>query len=132
MATERNVLPPPYTDEQIEKDRQEQWEELRKQFKKDKRGSEEGFMPGTYACHEAFHTASVLKDTVGRHLLEHPSIVADPVWYRHAWRAHDELYRLYREMGAGHLSLLVDEKATDAAAGKTRRRHRCRIILSEH
>ena len=120
MATQRNVLPPPSTDEEIERQRQEEWKQLLKEFKKDNDRSTEGYMPGTYPTHAAFHLSSVLQDMVGRHLLEHPSIIADEVWYRHAYRAHEELFALYQEMGVGHFLLLLDEKAAAPAPKKTR------------
>ncbi|MFD0986253.1 hypothetical protein [Methyloligella solikamskensis] len=119
MATERNVLYPPKTDEEIEAERQEDLKEWRKRAKKSD-SSERDFDPGTYGCHEAFHTAWLMVVNVAGNLLEHPAIIQDPVWYRHAYKAHDELFRLYQEMGAGHGSAVPVTTSKSSKPKKSR------------
>lgn len=111
MATERNNLFTRSSDEEIEAERQEDLENWQNTTE---RPAESNFDPGTYGCHEAFHTAWVLLNAVAENLLAHPAIIKDEVWYRHAYKAHDELFRLYQEMGAGHLEAIPDEVRRDA------------------
>jgi hypothetical protein len=61
------------------------------------------FMPGSFGCHEALHTTSILVDSVGRHLLSHPTILHDPQFYALADQAHAALFELYQAIGAKHL-----------------------------
>jgi hypothetical protein len=48
--------------------------------------------------------ASMLADTLERHLLTHPACVADPEWYALADRAAAALRELYQQVGAEHLA----------------------------
>ena len=54
------------------------------------------FAPGTFGCHEALHTASIVVNLVDERLCEHPAILANPAWYRLASEAHTALYNLYQ------------------------------------
>ena len=47
--------------------------------------------------------SSILVDMVGRHLLEHPAIEANPAWLAMAQEAHDQLWALYQAIGIEHL-----------------------------
>ncbi len=58
------------------------------------------FAPGTVGCHEAMHLASVVMDTVDRHLCDHPAVLSNPDWYRLADEAQTALFNLYQAMGA--------------------------------
>lgn len=60
----------------------------------------EDFLPGTYGCHEALHTAYIMASMVEAHLLNHPAILLNPAWYRRASRAVHELAQLYQDIGA--------------------------------
>ncbi|WP_245290057.1 hypothetical protein [Neorhizobium galegae] len=62
------------------------------------------FAPGSYGCHEALHTASLLMEMVSRHLVEHPTIMLDSEFYARARGIHGELFDLYQAIGAKHLS----------------------------
>lgn len=61
------------------------------------------FAPGTFGCHEALHTASIVMNLVDERLCEHPAILANPDWYRLASQAHTALYNLYQAIGARHI-----------------------------
>lgn len=61
------------------------------------------FAPGTFGCHEALHTASIVMNLVDERLCEHPAILANPDWYRLASEAHTALYNLYQAIGARHI-----------------------------
>lgn len=61
------------------------------------------FIPGSFGCHEALHTASVFMEMVYSHLVVHPTILQDSEFYRHAHDAHDALLKLYQAIGAKHL-----------------------------
>ncbi len=63
----------------------------------------EKFIPGSYGCHEALHTASLLMEMVSRHLIEHPTIMLDREFYARARRIHGDLFDLYQAIGAKHL-----------------------------
>ncbi len=101
MSTYRNPPMKEKSDEKIEQERLEALEEAQKHHGE----GLEGFSPGSYGCHEAFHTSHVCYEAVIRELLVHPAIIRDPLWYRLTSRASDTLYELYQQMGAGHLSL---------------------------
>jgi len=90
------------TDQEIERERRRWLARRRKVLAKDNVRIED-FAPGTRGCHEALHLSSVLLDTFDRHLLDHSAVIADPEWFRLAWRAHEYLFALYQQMGAGHL-----------------------------
>lgn len=59
--------------------------------------------PGSFSCHEALHTTSVVMDMLDSHVCDHPSVLADPEWYRLASEASTALYNLYQAIGAKHL-----------------------------
>lgn len=61
------------------------------------------FVPGTFGCHEALHTASIVMNLVDERLASHPAVLANPDWYRLASEAHTALYNLYQAIGARHI-----------------------------
>lgn len=61
------------------------------------------FAPGTAGCHEAMHLASVVMDTVDRHLCDHPAVLSNPDWYRLADEAQTCLFNLYQAIAEKHL-----------------------------
>lgn len=61
------------------------------------------YAPGTFGCHEAMHTTSLMLDMTDDHLLQHPAIVADPDFYRLAGEVHEALFALYQAIGEKHL-----------------------------
>lgn len=71
----------------------------------------ENFLPGSFGCHEALHTASMLMEMVHSHLLEHPAILLDSEFYRRARNVHSELFDLYQALGTKHLG--ADEEAAE-------------------
>ena len=62
------------------------------------------FAPGSFGCHEAMHTASVVMTLVEASLMDHPAISARPDWYKLASDAHRTLFDLYQAIGAEHLA----------------------------
>ncbi len=62
------------------------------------------FAPGTFGCHEAMHTASLMLDMTDDHLLQHHAILADPEFYRLAGNVHEALFALYQAIGEKHLA----------------------------
>ncbi|KXF77725.1 hypothetical protein ATN84_10365 [Paramesorhizobium deserti] len=84
------------TNDELEKARQEALADAESHDPKD-------FMPGSFGCHEALHATSILLDSVGRHLLCHPTILHDPEFYALADQAHAALFDLYQAIGAKHL-----------------------------
>lgn len=63
----------------------------------------ENFTPGSLGCHEAMHLASVFRDMVAQHLVDHPAITAKPAWAALADEAMSALSRLYRVIGEEHM-----------------------------
>jgi len=61
------------------------------------------YAPGTFGCHEAMHTTSIMLDMTDDQLLHHPAILADPDFYRLAGEVHDALFALYQAIGEKHL-----------------------------
>lgn len=61
------------------------------------------YAPGSYGCHEALHTASVVMDLVETSLIGHPAVAAKPEWKALAEKAHGALFDLYQAIGAEHL-----------------------------
>ncbi len=59
---------------------------------------------GTFGCHEAMHTASVMLDMTDDQLLLHPAILANPEFYRLAGEVHEALFALYQAIGEKHLA----------------------------
>ena len=64
----------------------------------------EKFTPGTFGCHEALHTSSLLMDQVASQLMEHPAILQNKAWLQKAEEAHKALFDLYQAIGAAHLT----------------------------
>ncbi|MEF0940793.1 hypothetical protein [Rhizobium sp. BR 362] len=62
------------------------------------------FAPGTFGCHEAMHTTSLMLDMTDDHLLQHPAILADPEFYRLAGEVHEAIFALYQAIGEKHLA----------------------------
>ena len=62
------------------------------------------FAPGTFGCHEAMHTTSLMLDMTDDHLLQHPTILANPEFYRLAGQVHEALFALYQAIGEKHLA----------------------------
>ena len=113
MAREPNVSHPVTSDQEIEEDRLAALNECR-ELANDGELTESGFEPGTYGCHEALHSVHIVMDIVAQKLLEHPSIIKDPAWYRHASKAHAALFTLYQEIGVRHLGEMPESKMTTA------------------
>ncbi len=67
------------------------------------------FSPGSLGCHEALQMSSVFMDIVGRHLCEHPAVLANPDWYRLASEAQTALFNLYQAIGDAHLTEIIDD-----------------------
>lgn len=86
------------------------------------RPEERDFEPGSFGCHEALHTASLLMAAVAENLLGHPAIMRDRAWYRHAYKAHEELFSLYQQIGAEHLSVAPAAKGQHARPQKAPKR----------
>ena len=59
--------------------------------------------PGTFSYHEALHTASIMMENVGNHLLEHPAVLMDREAFALAHAAHTTLFNLYQHLGQKHL-----------------------------
>lgn len=99
--TEEGAAPlPELTDDQIEAERQTDLKDAMEALHADGDGvAQARFSPGSFG-HEALQTAWLQLDILSRHLVDHPSVLRDPVLYRHARRAHDHLYMLYQEIGA--------------------------------
>ncbi len=64
----------------------------------------EQYQPGSFGCHEALHTTSLLMESVPRQLLNHPTILHDPEFYALTSEAHTALFDLYQAIGAKHLT----------------------------
>ncbi len=62
------------------------------------------YAPGTFGCHEAVHTTSLMLDMTDDQLLQHPAILADPNFYRLAGEVHEALFALYQAIGEKHLA----------------------------
>lgn len=83
---------PTDTDQEIEEERQEALADFGEIIVAN-------FLPGSKGCHEALHTAYLMTEIVGQHLLGHPAIVLNPDWYRRASRAVSEIAALYQDIG---------------------------------
>lgn len=64
----------------------------------------ECFIPGSFGCQEALHTASMLADLVDERLCQHSAIVLNVEWQKLAIVACEALHMLYQSIGADHLS----------------------------
>lgn len=62
------------------------------------------YAPGTFGCHEAMHTVSIMLDMTDDLLLQHPAILANPDFYRLAGDVHEALFALYQAIGEKHLA----------------------------
>jgi dihydroxyacetone kinase len=62
-----------------------------------------GFDPGSFGCHEALHTTSLLIDLVDRELCEHEAIQRNAIWTAYAQKARDALQDLYDAIGREHI-----------------------------
>ncbi|MDE1992164.1 MAG: hypothetical protein KGI75_06650 [Rhizobiaceae bacterium] len=62
------------------------------------------YAPGTFGCHEAMHTTSIMLDMTDDQLLQHPAILSDPAFYRLASDVHEALFALYQAIGSKHLA----------------------------
>jgi len=85
-----------YTNEEIEENRKEALENQTE-------GVVEQAIPGTMSYHEALHTTSIVMDSVERHIMDHPAIVADKDAYHLAHNAFSSLFNLYQYLGEKHL-----------------------------
>jgi hypothetical protein len=65
--------------------------------------SRNGYGPGSFGCHEALHTTSIMAEMIGDRVCDHPSVAANPEWLALAERARDALMELYQSIGAKHL-----------------------------
>lgn len=63
----------------------------------------EQIRPGSLGCHEAYHVASLLAETVEERLCQHPSIQMVPEWAALAARAAEVLHELYQAIGQKHM-----------------------------
>lgn len=68
----------------------------------------EQFGPGTYACHEAFHTTSILVG-LANDLVEHESIKLNPSWRSQLNEIIEKLVMLYENISAEHLPDFTEE-----------------------
>jgi excinuclease UvrABC ATPase subunit len=59
--------------------------------------------PGTFGCHEAMHTASLIMEMIDRDLCDHPSIEQNEDWRKLAKNARSIVFDLYQAIGAAHL-----------------------------
>lgn len=66
-------------------------------------GDPDRFDPGSFGCHEALHTTSLILSILHEHLSTHPSIQANPEWRNQVGEVEDILANLYQEIGAVHL-----------------------------
>lgn len=94
------------TDDEIEAKRQKELAETRKSDKErgEKQPLEFRYGPETFGCHEALHVTLLVLGLIERELLSHGTILQNAEWYRHVYKAQDELGALYQEIGAAHLS----------------------------
>lgn len=82
-----------WTPEEIEEARRERLQEF------------EGVLyplgPGSYSYHEAVDRSSMFCDMLD-YLLNHPSVVLDPVAFKYVHDAHTSLFNLHQHMGVKH------------------------------
>jgi hypothetical protein len=64
----------------------------------------ENFVPGSFGCHEAMHLASVFRDIIEEHLVDHPAVKAKPEWAALAEKAAATLSELHQAIGKEHLA----------------------------
>lgn len=90
------------TDDEIESCRREK---LAERFSIDenvgqKLSLEMRYGPETFGCHEALHVAHLVYDLIERQLLTHGAIIQNAEWFRHVYKAQEELGELYQSIGA--------------------------------
>jgi hypothetical protein len=86
---------------EIEADRRERLQALDREHADDPDWRDR-FKPGSFGCHEALHTASVLQAVVEEHLASHPAVLLDPECFALASRAAEILADLYQGIGRRH------------------------------
>lgn len=59
----------------------------------------EEWRPGTGGCYEVLDRTSMFLDMIGIYILEHPAIVINKDWYTRAWKIHEAMCELYRDIG---------------------------------
>lgn len=89
------------TADEIEAERIERLEQLDREHA-DEPDWRERFAPGSFGCHEALHTASILQAVLDDHLLDHPAVALDREWFAWASRASEALAQLYQAIGRRH------------------------------
>ena len=67
------------------------------------------FRPGTFGCHEALHTTSIVMDLIETSLVDHPSIATNPKWVKLTEEAYEKLAELYAGIGEAHLDASDEE-----------------------
>lgn len=93
----------PPSEAEIEAQRQDALKRIRETMLGVANFDEAGFGPGTLACHEGLHAASIVLDMVERQLMDHPAVVVNKDWYAQAAAAHHHLFELYQAIGGAHL-----------------------------
>ena len=71
---------------------------------RDEAGREEQYRPGSFGCHELLDRTSMIRGMVDEHLLNHPSCLRNPEWFKLASTASEALATLYQQIGRDHLS----------------------------
>jgi hypothetical protein len=64
------------------------------------------FSPGTMGCHEVLHMAAFLTHAIDTEILDHPAIVKNPKWRKHALKALNAMAALYQAIGSEHLEAI--------------------------
>ena len=89
------------TRDEIEADRIERLEKFGREMA-DNPDWRAHFAAGSFGCHEALHTASILQAVVEENLVDHPAVLLDPEWFALASRATEALADLYQAIGGRH------------------------------
>lgn len=69
------------TEDTMEAERLQEWQEAAPERDKDDGAGIAAFEPGSFGHHEAPHTAWLALDIIARHFTDHPSVLRDPVYY---------------------------------------------------
>ncbi len=69
---------------------------------------EEASAPGTFSYHEALHATSMMAESLGIHVLEHPAVLMDREAFLLAHKAHTALANLYGYLGDKHLTAVAE------------------------
>jgi hypothetical protein len=101
MIVDTHVAPQLYTDD----DRQQLVEELKAEHGEN---WAEGYLPGSFGCHELLDRVSLLAKMLDDVLLTHPALAPNPAWYALAGQAASALQELYQRVGAEHLDAKHD------------------------